>query len=255
MSALLIGAAAILTGPALASETDVPAILERFVADYHDDVMAQNGTFGIRVDGEWWHVVTTGVTEGGTPESVTLGEGPPPEPTFFFYLDAATLDRLDRGTMNAGTAMVKAFSTDVSPMDADVMEGFQPDEAFLAQLLRATFHFWVRGVPEIVPFGEDYTRHTHGADGVIFYYQPGLRSGWFSIKKGQHVNEDPRMQTNEFPTLLVVTEGAGVGKIGGREVELRAGETLFVPPGVTHEFWNTNEGPMRGVLIMFGEGA
>ena len=157
--------------------------------------------------------------------------------------------------MNAGTAMVKAFSTDVTPMDVDAMEGFQPDEGFLDRMLKATFHFWVRGLPEIIPFGDAYTRPSHGADAVIFYYQPGLRSGWFSIKKGQHVNSDPRMQTNPFPSMIVATEGKGTAKIGGKEVQLEAGQTLFIPPGVTHEFWNDNDAPFYGILLMFGEGA
>ena len=254
-AALLMGFASLAASPASAGEAETQAILERFVEDYHHDVMAKNGTFGVRVDGEWWHVTTTGVEPGGTPESVTLHRGQPEEPTYFFWSDFATLDRLDKGTMNAGTAMVKAFSTDVTPMDADVMEGFQPDESFLDHMLKATFHFWVRGVPEIIPFGEAYTRPSHGADAAIFYYQPGFRSGWFSIKKGQHANEDPRMQTNPFPSLLVVTEGAGSARVGGREIELEAGQTLFIPPGVTHEFWNDNDAPMHGILLMFGEGA
>jgi len=254
-AALLIGLATLAASQASANEAEAQAILERFVEDYHHDVMAQNGTFGVRVDGGWWHVTTKGVEPGGTPESVTLRRGQPEEPTYFFWSDFETLDRLDKGTMNAGTAMVKAFSTDVTPMDVDTMEGFEPDATFLDRMLKATFHFWVRGVPEIIPFGEAYTRPSHGADAVIFYYQPGLRSGWFSIKKGQHVNEDPRMQTNPFPSILIVTEGTGNARIGGHEIVLEAGQSLFIPPGVTHEFWNDNEAPMHGVLLMFGEGA
>jgi mannose-6-phosphate isomerase-like protein (cupin superfamily) len=236
-----------------ANASDTRAILERFVEDYRSDMMAIPGTFAIKVDETWWHVVTEG--EPGVPSSVALHEGAPSEPTFYYWMDAATLDRLDKGTLNPGTAMVKAFSTDVSPMDADVMEGYQPDEAFLESLLRVTFHFWIRGFPEIIPFAEDHTRFTHGADGVIFYYQPGLRSGWFSVKKGQHVNSDPRSQTNPFPTLFIVTEGKGIGKIGGKEVELEAGQSMYIPATVTHEFWNHNDEPFRGIIMMFGDGA
>lgn len=229
------------------------ALLERFVTDYRGDRMAVPGVFGVRVDDDWWHVVITG--EPGVPESVELRDGQPGEPTFYYVTDAATLARLDEGTLNPGTAMVKAFSTDFAPLDVEVMEGFQPDETFLPHLLKVTFHFWNRGFPEIVRFGDDYTRHTHGSDAVIFYYQPGLRSGWFSIKKGQHVNADPRSQTNPFPSLFIVTSGHGIARIDGEELELEAGQSLFVPPGVRHEFWTHDEEPMQGVLIMFGEDA
>jgi len=30
---------------------------------------------------------------------------------------------------------------------------------------------------------------------------------------------------------------------------------MFVPPGVTHEFWNPHETPAEMIILMFGEGA
>lgn len=232
----------------------VREILNGFVADYESDPSMLAGTFGIDVDGSWWHVVARPGDEGSAP-SVELREGEPSEPSFYFTLDHATLLKLDAGELNAETAMVKAFSTDASPMDAEVMDGFEPGEDFLDTLLKTSFHFWTRGLPEIIPFGEAYTRFTHGADAVVFYYQPGFRSGWGSLKQGQHANEDPRSQTNPFPSLFVVTAGTGMARIGGVEVKLRAGQAVLVPPGVAHEFWNPNEKPMEFVLLMFGEGA
>lgn len=229
-------------------------ILSAYAADYESDPSMLSGTFGIEIEGEWWHVVAIPGEGAGAP-SVVLREGEPPEPTFYFTLDHATLLKLDAGELNAETAMVKAFSTDPSPMDADVMDGFAPGEGFLNTLLKTSFHFWTRGLPEIIPFGEAYTRFTHGADAVVFYYQPGFRSGWGSIKPGQHANEDPRSQTNPFPSLFIVVRGKGVARIGGVEVELREGQAVLVPPDVAHEFWNPFEESMEIVLLMFGEGA
>jgi mannose-6-phosphate isomerase-like protein (cupin superfamily) len=243
-----------LAAGAARADGGVAQILERFVEDYREDGMAIDGSFGVRVDGEWWHVTSKRGADGA-PNEVTLGEGQPPEPTFFFFMDKATLERLDAGTLAPGTAMVKAFSTDESPMDADAMEGFQPDETFLPTLLKATFHFWVRGFPEITVFGDEHTRFTHGADAGVFYYQPGLRSGWFSIKPGQHANEDPRSQENPFPSLFIVIDGKGMARIGGKELEVSAGQSVFIGPNVAHEFWNPFDEPVRGILLMFGEGA
>lgn len=233
---------------------DVRAILNRYAVDYEADPSMVGGIFGIEVDGKWWHVVARPGHKGTVP-SVELREGAPSEPSFYFTLDHATLLKLDAGELNAETAMVKAFSTDPSPMDAEVMDGFAPGEGFLDTLLKTSFHFWTRGLPEIIPFGESYTRFTHGADAVVFYYQPGFRSGWGSLKPGQHANEDPRSQTNPFPSLVVVTAGSGMARIGGIEVELTAGQAVLIPSEVAHEFWNPNDEPMELVLLMFGEGA
>lgn len=237
------------------AEGSVEKILERFAADYrHDPMLTADVTFGVEVDGEMWHVVARAATEAAEAK-VDLGAGAPAEPTFYYSLDRATLGKLDRGELNPGTAMVKAFSTDPSPMEVEEMEGFAQEEGFLETLLRTTFHFWVRGFPEVVPFGPEHTRFTHGADAVVLYYQPGFRSGWFRIEPGQHANEDPRSQTNPFPSLFVVTRGKGTARIGGEEIDLHEGQSLFIPPEVTHEFWNDGDEPWEGVLLMFGDGA
>jgi mannose-6-phosphate isomerase-like protein (cupin superfamily) len=140
-------------------------------------------------------------------------------------------------------------------MDIEVMEGFEPPQDFTAKVLDTTFHFWTRGFPEIIRYGDGLTRFTHGADITVFYYQPGLRSGWASLKKGMHANEDPKSQVNEFPSLFIILEGKGNARIGGNKVELQKGEAIFVPKNVAHEFWNDNNEPFELVLIMFGEGA
>lgn len=252
---LLVGRGGTASAQTPADAAEVEAILERYVEDYVSDVTVDRDVlFGVEVEGEWWHVQARPGPEG-SPHPVSMGRGAPPDPTFYFTLDRETLGRLDRGELNPETAMVKAFSTDLSPMDVETMEGWQPDDGFLETLLRTSFHFWTRGTPEIIPFGEQYTRFTHGADAVVFYYQPGFRSGWASVKPGQHANEDPRSQTNPFPSLFIVVGGRGMARIGGKEVELEKGQAVLVPAEVPHEFWNPFDVPFETVLLMFGEGA
>ena len=60
---------------------------------------------------------------------------------------------------------------------------------------------------EIIPFGAETTRVVHGAGMGVLYYQRGLRSAFFHIKPGQHINADPKDQTNPFPSLFIVTGG------------------------------------------------
>lgn len=240
--------------------TSVKVMLQAFVDDFRKDPTAdQPITFGIRIgqaELPQWHVVVAGREEGQAEAAVELREGPPPQPRAFFVTDRETLERIYRGEMASLTAMGKADSSDFAPLDMEVMEGFQPTPEVIPHLIRLSFHFWTRGFPEIVRFGDKGTsRELHGANAVLFYYQKGFRSGWFRVLPGQHANKDPKMQTNPFPSIIVVTRGSVQTKIGGVEQTLVEGEMVFIGAGVTHEFWNDGDRPGEGILLMFGEGA
>ncbi len=235
----------------------VEEMLKGFVDDFrHDPLAAKPITFGIRVDDEEWTVEVVGRLAETKEAEVTLRRGFPDEPTFFFFTDAETLGKIYRGELASLTAMGKAYSSDYAPLDVDGMEGVEPTPELVEHMLSLSFHFWTRGFPEIIRFGDKrYTRELHGGNAVLFYYQEGFRSGWFQIEPGQHVNEDPGMQKNPFPSMLIITKGAVDGRIGGVDRRLAEGEAVYIGPGVSHEFWNAGSEPGEGVLVMFGEGA
>jgi len=240
-------AASLLAAPAIAQD-ETGDILDRFAADYLEDpTFDRDWTFGVLVEGEAWWTVSLD-HEAGT-YSVT--EGQPAEPTFYYTSDRASLGKVDRGEMAALTGMAKAFSTDVTPMDIELMDGAGFDPAILG----LTFHFWTRGLPERTNYLTAETRFTHGTNAGIIYYQPGFRSGFFHIEPGHHVNEDPNSRTNPFPSLIVVTQGEARARIGGTDTTVAEGDVILIPAGVSHEFFNDTDEVAIGLLFMFGEGA
>lgn len=242
-----------------ASARAVEDILRSYVEDFRaDPAAAEPIVFGVVVKDAAepeWHVVVSGAPGPDGAYGVELRKGPPSSPSFHYATDTATLARIDAGGLNAMTALGRARMSDPAPMDVGFAPGFEPGEGFLARLLPFTFHFWTRGFPEIVEFDKERGRVVHGAHMVIFYYQEGLRSGWARIEKGQHVNEDPEEQTNPFPTMFIGIRGRAVVRIGGVERSLEAGQTVFIPAGVTHEAWNLYDEPAEIILLMFGNGA
>jgi hypothetical protein len=237
----------------------VQEILKSFVEDFRDDPAAgSRWVFGITIrdSGEpEWHVVVSGRTAADGRFEVDIRKGSPAEPAAVYVTDRETLEKIDRGEMNALTAMGRARSTDPAPMDVSFTPGFQPNEDFLAAFLPLTFHFWTRGFPETVSFGPGAGREVHGATMVVLYYQKGLRSAWGQIRKGQRVNADPKDQVNPFPTMMIGLRGRAMSKVGGVEKVLEAGKMVFVPAGTAHEAWNPFDEPAEFIILMFGEGA
>lgn len=181
--------------------------------------------------------------------------GASPQYDIGFELDIDFLRRLDRGEIGALTAMGQARSSDPISLNPKLGQQFskRPDAPLLFR--RLSFHFWNRGWPEIIPFGESAAREVHGGNAVVLVYDREFRSAWYQLKPGMHINADARDQTNNFPQLIIVTRGQFSARLDGRELTLSEGQTIFIPAGMKHEFWA--EAGQYGELIWtaFGEAA
>lgn len=249
-------------GPQATAEEPLPSahqILGAFVENFRSDPFAEQPvTFGVRIRGEEpgdWHIVVEGKKPGEGETDVRLESDFPPEGIVYFVMDLDTLRRIHRGDMAEITAAGKARASEVAPVDVDPTPGFNPGDAFRLRFSPHRFRFWTRGLPELVSFDKSHSRVIHGANTVLLYHERGLRTGWMQLDEGQHVNEDPKDQVNNFRSTFVITCGVCQSRIGGVQRALRAGKMLFVPEGVSHESWNDDDEPCEWVDMMFGGGA
>lgn len=237
----------------------VEAILQSFVDDFqHDPAAEKTFTFGIRVDGSGggkWHVVIRRKKAADKTWNVTLKSGFPEKPTMFYRVNDDVLRDIHARRLNALTCMVKALQSDHTPMDWEFMPGFKPRKSFYKTIVPFTFHFWTKGQPEIIPFGPEMTRVAHGVPVTVLYYEKGFRSGWTQIKKGDHVNKDPRNQIRPFPMLLIGLRGKAEGKIDGKNVTIHNGTAVYIPANTTNEWWNPYDEPAEAIMLFFGDGA
>lgn len=254
-AALACGATLALSAPRAGGPRSAEEILRSYVEDFRSDpAAAEERTFGVRVEGEGggeWTVEIPGERAPDGTWDVDLVRGMPGEPTFHYRLGLPTLEAIDAGRMNALTAQGKAFASDAAPMEAE----FAP-EAAPHDVNAFSFHFWTRGFPERIPFRRELTRNIHGVDNVPLYYQPGLRTIWSSISKGQRVDNGPGQPiVVPFPAMIVAVKGCAKGTVAGEPVEACAGEAIFIPPMTPYEWWNEGEEPVEAILLFFGEGA
>jgi len=237
---------------------EVETIIMSYVDDYTTDRhAAEKRVVGItvpEVNGEWT-VTVTGKEIGEKKWEVQLTGGLPSIPTYVYRAEVGALKAIYAGEMNALTAQAKAFSTDDAPLDVQEINGYQPTEEEDGALNAFSFHFWTKGFPEVIPFRPDATRRAHGAGVTIFYYEKGLRTGWFNILPGERVREDAREQAMPFPMMGVMIKGTAKGIVDGEPITVSEGNTVFIPANVHHKWWNESEENVELILIMFGEGA
>lgn len=237
-------------------DESVEMILSSYVDDFQKDRFAADArTFGIKVPGHGeWTVQVEGEKQD-TLWAVSLRAGQPDRPTFVYKIEPETLRAIDSGAINAMTAQGKAFADDYTPMSIVHMEGYEPTIYEAGAINPFSFHFWTRGFPEIIPFRNIQTRKAHGSNFGVFFYQPGLRTGWYRVEPGDRVHEGPKERAMPFPILAIATIGVTEGEIDGERVSLSAGNAVLIPANAEHRWWNESNEPSEAILVMFGEGA
>lgn len=243
------------------------SILEEFVESYRSDPMALSGTFGIKVGEEWWHVTSERVQEpylagkdeqytfhNYGPNKVTLHQGPPEEPTWYFrFADRNTLDHIHQKIWTATTAASRSTSADEVALDVLTMDGFVETQTSTAIAYQVMEHFWKSDPAEITRFSRDSSLPSHGAAMVALYTMKDKRIAWFSLGQDEAANDDRGLDKSQIPNLFIFTKGRGKAQIGEEEIDVEAGMSLFVGPYVKHVFYNPNEEPLEGILVLFGD--
>jgi len=230
-------------------------ILKAFVHDFSMDPFAREMVFGFKVDEDQWHMIIEKDSTGAL--TSFLKNGFPNTPILYWEMDSQTLSWLDKG-LNGETATARAQANDPYPLRTRATDGFprytinKELNEFLEGL---RLHFWTRGLPETFMLSKDVARLSHGGYVVGLVYAEGLRTMWYQLDPGQHVNEDPIDQKNPSHSLIIVTRGKFNAKIDGKELIFKEGHSYLVPAGVSHEFWNSFENAAESILIMYGEGA
>jgi mannose-6-phosphate isomerase-like protein (cupin superfamily) len=248
-------------------DSEINNILSSFAKAYKTDPMALSVTFGIQVKEDWWHIhanrkqeaYKTGKEKQYTfhnlgPHEVVLHKGQPEEPTWYFkFADKSVLEKVNDKTWSAGTASMRTFGTDEVALDNGFMNGFQTSPKVEAIIYQVLEHFWKKDNVEIVSFSRDESLPTHGVSAVSLYTMKDKRIAWFSINKEEAANDDPRMDKGQVPNLFIFTKGKGKALFDDKEIEIKAGMSVFIGPYVKHTIFNPYDEPLEGILVLFGD--
>ncbi len=194
-----------------------------------------------------WHVIVEPRCR------VTVAPGSDPQSHVILAMTERTLRDLYTGEMTALTAAAKASVSDPAPLEYRLGPGQSLGSQLYADMLSFLQHFFTCAEPERIVLDESSARKVHGANAVALFYQPGFRSAWYQVQKGEQLNEPG--DTNPFPQAFVFISGEGWARIGEKTLAVRAGEAYFVPPGSDHIVWTDEEEPVTLLWLAWGEGA
>lgn len=230
--------------------TDVQRMLEAFAESYRakaPENLSLTVQITVQPRNETWHVVV----EPGRQVRVVPGEAP--APTFRCVTTAEVLEDLCEGRMSGLTAAGKARASDPAPLEVVPGPGVSMTPGLAALLFSFGQHFFNRSLPERIPLGVEHARVIHGGHAIPLYYHPGFRSAWYSVGKGQQLNEPG--DTNPFHQAFVIIAGEGTAKIGDDVVPVKAREAYYIPPGADHVVWTEADEPLELIFLAWGPGA
>lgn len=250
-----------------AAEPDIEPLLQEFVESYRHDPMALDADFGIRIGKQWWHVqvrrtehpYAAGREKQYTlhdfgPNDVSLAQGPPPSPTWFFRFDDPEIFRkISSGELAASTAAARSTGADYVAFDLEDMEGFRSTQQHTALGYLTMEHFWKKDPAEVTRFSRDSSLPSHGAQIVSLYTMKDKRISWFTLGQEEAANADRGLDKGQVPNLIIITKGRGKAQIGEQEIALEPGMSLFVGPYVKHVFYNPYPEPLEGILVLYGD--
>jgi len=228
----------------------VEKMLHDFIEEYRGlgtDTCVYVVQLDIRPEGQSWHLMVH--PEG----KINLAAGPNDQAAFILATDMRTLLDIYDGKMTAYTAAAQATGLDTVPLQVQTTEVAvalgNPRQALLGFIQ----DFFNRSWPERIQLGEEHSRLVHGARAIPLYYGPGFRSGWYKVTKGQSLNEPG--DTNPFPQAFIIISGDGMAKIGDSTIPIRAGESVYIPPGSDHVVWTESDKGITLIWIAWGDGA
>ncbi len=243
---------------------EASAIIADLAADYRHDHMAIDANFGIKLDDRFWTIEVKRkevpsargrlTDHSFGPHTVTVTEGAPAKPTWYFEIaDMKVLRLIASGEVNAGTAAMQSFGSDEVGVETRDMEGFKSTSGDEADLYLVLSHFFTKGKPEVTRFSRATSLQTHGAQATSLHTMKGFRVAYFSIGPQEAANADPQLSSGQMPNLFVVTSGQGTLHTDDGPIEIEAGMSVFVPPFVKHEIVNDGGEPLEGVLVLYGD--
>ncbi len=142
-----------------------------------------------------------------------------------------TFDKLNSGEWTGMTAAGRSSMSESAPLDFRLPEGVEMDEETLQMMYHFLTHFFSKDYPTITELGRKQARKVHGGNAVPIAYGHGIRSAYYTIQKGEQINED---ELDPWDQVFTVIGGSGKALVDGDEIDLEKNMSVHVPPNKEH---------------------
>ncbi len=150
------------------------------------------------------------------------------------------------GELNAMTAVGRASIYDPAPLDFTLENGMTMGQINWNRAYFNLINFFNVDPNNKTILSREHARKIHGAHAVALFYTTGYRSAYYSIMKGETLNESG--EKDPFNQSFIIISGSGYAKIGEETFEIKANEAYYIKPDIEHKVWTDSE---EGVTLIW----
>ena len=93
----------------------------------------------------------------------------------------------------------------------------------------------------------------YGGHAVALFKSKGMRCGWYSVHKGERVNDEEH--ASPFPQGIIILSGQMKSVRGGKEQVHPVGEAYPIPADTPRASRNESDKPRLAIWVAWGIGA
>lgn len=195
--------------------------------------------FFLQDTGESWYIPISGgsyqVIRGENPKARIVVTG-----------SYQTYHKLYTGQLNGMTAVARASIRNPAPLDFILKNDMSIRDLDMNDLYFKASNFFNAHPHNKVILGRDHARKVHGGYAVGLYYSIGYRSAYYTIRRGETINESG--EKDPWQQSFIIISGQGYAQLGQDTIPLKANEAYYIKPNIYHKVWTDSE---EGVSLIW----
>lgn len=163
-------------------------------------------------------------------ETITVQEGSH-SPDAKILMNKTVFDKILNGEADFGALIGRSKYSEKRPIDFEIINTTKTNQ-IISTLYNLMTIFFTPGKPKIKNLTRSLAGDAHGAHPIPLVYGDGIRSGWYTIDKGETLNE--LGEKDPYPQLFVVIKGRGEAQIGDTSITLEPDSAIYIPVNTSH---------------------
>ena len=164
-------------------------------------------------------------------DSLSVSEGAE-NPDLRLTMASQTFQKIIDGEADFGALIGRSRVSDVRPINFQLLNPEKAGTTVEAMKALMTY-FFIPGRAKVKRLRRSLAGEAHGARPIPLVYHEGVRFAWYSIGKGEVLNEAG--EKDPYPQFVAISKGRGKLILEDEEIQLEPSTGVYIPANSLHK--------------------